>query len=158
MAITRQDSWSPDDDLTLVTIVIDYIKTGKTQLEAFEVAGERLARTPAACGFRWNSFLRKQYTEEIQDAKALRMTLKGERVSSYNQRENKQYNDISIDDVIKSLILIKQKINDLNKENSKLRDKIAASDNITNEDVRKMFSVLQQVIKTQENEKEMPTG
>src|SRR5690606_19746157 len=39
---------------------------------AFEEVGERIGRTSAACGFRWNSFVRKQYEEAIQIAKQQR--------------------------------------------------------------------------------------
>lgn len=65
----RQDSWSSDEDTILAEIVLRYIRQGKTQLEAFKQASKQLSRTPAACGYRWNARLRKQYTTTITQAK-----------------------------------------------------------------------------------------
>ncbi|WP_226037925.1 RsfA family transcriptional regulator [Aquibacillus saliphilus] len=65
----RQDAWSQDEDLLLAETVLRYIREGKTQLEAFKEVGKRLSRTPAACGFRWNASIRKQYQKAIQMAK-----------------------------------------------------------------------------------------
>ncbi|MEK4006414.1 RsfA family transcriptional regulator [Paenibacillus sp. FSL H3-0333] len=158
MTITRQDNWSADDDLTLAKTTIEYIKTGKTQLEAFEVTGKQLNRTPAACGFRWNSFLRKQYADAVSDAKTIRMELKGRQASSSHRDIDLGNTDINIDSVLKYLVLIKQELNNLNRENKDLREKLSSANTLTDNDVQKMFKVLQQVIKTQENEKEMPTG
>src|SRR5690625_2591676 len=69
---TRQDAWTKDEDLLLAEIVLRHIRDGKTQLEAFKQAGEALSRTPAACGFRWNATIRKQYAEAINQAKQKR--------------------------------------------------------------------------------------
>jgi len=55
----RMDGWSDKEDEVLVSIVLSYVKQNKTQLLAFEQAAYRLDRTNAACGFRWNSYLRK---------------------------------------------------------------------------------------------------
>src|SRR5699024_738365 len=49
--------------------VLRYIREGKTQLEAFKDVAKQLSRTSAACGFRWNATIRKQYDDEIQRAK-----------------------------------------------------------------------------------------
>lgn len=69
MVISRQDSWTDDNDLLLASTVLQNIRNGGTQLAAFKEVAKLLARTPAACGFRWNSYVRKQYQEEIQLAK-----------------------------------------------------------------------------------------
>ncbi|SDL77269.1 RsfA family transcriptional regulator [Sediminibacillus halophilus] len=66
---TRQDAWSQDEDVLLAETVLRYIREGKTQLEAFKEVANRLSRTPAACGFRWNASIRKQYQQAIQLAK-----------------------------------------------------------------------------------------
>lgn len=76
MAVTRQDAWSEDDDLLLAEVVLRHIREGSTQLNAFEEVGVRLGRTPAACGFRWNSLVRKRYESAIQIAKAQRQQRK----------------------------------------------------------------------------------
>lgn len=74
MQNNRQDAWTQEEDQLLGEIVLQYIEEGKTQLQAFSEAGEQLSRTPAACGFRWNATLRKQYENEIQQAKKNRRT------------------------------------------------------------------------------------
>lgn len=72
MSAIRQDAWSPDDDLILAEVTLRHIRDGGTQLKAFEEVGERIGRTAAACGFRWNSCVRKKYEAAIQIAKAQR--------------------------------------------------------------------------------------
>ncbi|MBJ6363143.1 RsfA family transcriptional regulator [Paenibacillus sp. GCM10012307] len=72
MTAVRQDAWSPDDDLILAEVTLRHIREGSTQLAAFEEVGERIGRTSAACGFRWNSCVRKRYEDAIQLAKQQR--------------------------------------------------------------------------------------
>ncbi|MBO8155346.1 MAG: RsfA family transcriptional regulator [Bacillaceae bacterium] len=69
MGQNRQDAWTEEEDLLLAKTVLNYIREGKTQLEAFEQVARQLSRTKAACGFRWNATVRKQYEKEIQNAK-----------------------------------------------------------------------------------------
>lgn len=76
MSLTRQDAWSQDEDLLLAELVLKYIREGSTQLQAFEEVGKRLKRTAAACGFRWNSYVRKQYKAGIELAKKQRKARK----------------------------------------------------------------------------------
>ncbi|WP_078545426.1 RsfA family transcriptional regulator [Litchfieldia alkalitelluris] len=68
----RQDAWSHEDDLLLAETVLRYIREGGTQLNAFEEVGDRLNRTSAACGFRWNAEVRKNYDQAIAIAKRQR--------------------------------------------------------------------------------------
>jgi prespore-specific regulator len=72
MTAVRQDAWSPDDDLILAEVTLRHIRDGSTQLAAFEEVGQRIGRTSAACGFRWNSCVRKRYDEAIAMAKQQR--------------------------------------------------------------------------------------
>ncbi|GIQ67975.1 RsfA family transcriptional regulator [Xylanibacillus composti] len=72
MTAVRQDAWTADDDLILAEVTLRHIRDGGTQLSAFEEVGERIGRTAAACGFRWNSCVRKKYEAAIQIAKAQR--------------------------------------------------------------------------------------
>jgi prespore-specific regulator len=72
MSAIRQDAWSDEDDLILAEVTLRHIREGSTQLSAFEEVGEKIGRTAAACGFRWNSFVRKKYEAAIQIAKAQR--------------------------------------------------------------------------------------
>ncbi len=72
MTAIRQDAWTEDDDLLLAEVTLRHIREGGTQLSAFEEVGQKLNRTAAACGFRWNSLVRKKYEAAIQIAKAQR--------------------------------------------------------------------------------------
>ncbi|MBB6673235.1 RsfA family transcriptional regulator [Cohnella nanjingensis] len=90
MAAVRQDAWSADDDLILAEVTLRHIREGSTQLAAFEEVGQRIARTSAACGFRWNSCVRKRYDEAISIAKQQRQKrnyLKKQGISGMSQPE-----------------------------------------------------------------------
>lgn len=72
MAKVRQDAWSHEDDLLLAETVLRHIREGSTQLNAFEEVGDKLNRTAAACGFRWNAEVRQNYEKAIELAKRQR--------------------------------------------------------------------------------------
>jgi len=72
MTKVRQDAWSHEDDLLLAETVLRHIREGSTQLNAFEEVGDKLNRTSAACGFRWNAEIRKKYISAIDLAKRQR--------------------------------------------------------------------------------------
>lgn len=72
MAKVRQDAWSHEDDLLLAETVLRHIREGSTQLNAFEEVGDKLNRTSAACGFRWNAEVRSKYENAIDLAKRQR--------------------------------------------------------------------------------------
>jgi prespore-specific regulator len=74
--VVRQDAWTEREDSILASLVIRFIAKGSTQLKAFERAGEMLERTASACGYRWNSQVRKQYKNEIAKAKKERYSSK----------------------------------------------------------------------------------
>ncbi|WP_078576120.1 RsfA family transcriptional regulator [Salipaludibacillus agaradhaerens] len=80
----RQDAWNHDEDLLLAETVLRHIREGGTQLAAFDEVAEKLSRTPAACGFRWNSTVRKQYDSAIQLAKKARKEAKLHHVLNRN--------------------------------------------------------------------------
>ena len=88
MAAVRQDAWTPDDDLILAEVTLRYIREGGTQLKAFEEVGERIGRTAAACGFRWNSCVRKKYEAAIKIAKAQRKQRNQQRKAASRYAEN----------------------------------------------------------------------
>lgn len=75
LTAARQDAWTDQEDNLLAEVVLAHISQGSTQLKAFEETGEKLTRTAAACGFRWNSYVRKQYKKEIELAKSERKRL-----------------------------------------------------------------------------------
>ena len=72
MVKVRQDAWSHEDDLLLAETVLRHVREGSTQLNAFEEVGDRLNRTSAACGFRWNAEVRKKYHHAMDLAKRQR--------------------------------------------------------------------------------------
>ncbi|BDG35037.1 RsfA family transcriptional regulator [Saccharococcus caldoxylosilyticus] len=90
MTSVRQDAWTQEEDLLLAEVVLRYIREGGTQLQAFEEVGRRLSRTAAACGFRWNSYVRKQYKEEIELAKRQRKERKKETAASNEEGGQKR--------------------------------------------------------------------
>lgn len=105
MTITRQDAWSKDEDLLLAEVVLRYIREGGTQLQAFEEVGRKITRTSAACGFRWNSLVRKQYQSGIELAKKQRKELKKQLKQEVREVEgtNQQNGNNPIRGIISSL-------------------------------------------------------
>ncbi|MFS0855206.1 RsfA family transcriptional regulator [Paenibacillus taichungensis] len=97
----RKDSWSADEDKLLATIVLNYITTGETQLKAFYDVGLELDRTAAACGFRWNSYLRHKYNEEIIEAKHRKLNNKR------SSRKSPPFT-LNIEDIVEYLHTLKQ--------------------------------------------------
>lgn len=68
----RQDAWTDENDLMLAETVLRHVREGSTQLNAFEEVGDKLNRTSAACGFRWNAVVRHQYEKALDLAKKQR--------------------------------------------------------------------------------------
>lgn len=68
----RQDAWTEENDLLLAETVLRHVREGSTQLNAFEEVGDKLNRTSAACGFRWNAVVRHRYEQALQLAKKQR--------------------------------------------------------------------------------------
>ncbi|MGH0800920.1 RsfA family transcriptional regulator [Bacillus cereus] len=131
MVISRQDSWTDDNDLLLASTVLQNIRNGGTQLAAFKEVAKLLARTPAACGFRWNSYVRKQYQEEIQLAKQDRKM--GNNIPLSPSEKEKKSLSITLDDIIlflqnykdvNELTKLQNQIEDLKTENQSLLQRI----------------------------------
>jgi prespore-specific regulator len=78
----RQDAWTAEDDAILAEVVLKHIRDGSTQLAGFNEASRRLGRTAAACGFRWNACVRKQFRPQIEEAKEDRKQRKSERIQA----------------------------------------------------------------------------
>jgi len=72
MVKVRQDAWSHEDDLLLAETVLRHVREGSTQLNAFDEVGDKLNRTSAACGFRWNAEVRRKYDNAVDLAKRQR--------------------------------------------------------------------------------------
>ncbi|MBG9767945.1 sporulation specific transcriptional regulator GerR [Bacillus vallismortis] len=137
MTITRQDAWTQDEDLLLAEVVLRHIREGGTQLSAFEEVGRALTRTAAACGFRWNSYVRKQYQSGIELAKKQRKELRKQiGVHSVNMPNSVKQTaaapsaegkrDLSIQDVIQFLEQFKEtpSVHEFQLEREKLQEEI----------------------------------
>ncbi|GGE41225.1 transcriptional regulator [Pullulanibacillus camelliae] len=88
MSTIRQDAWTEEEDLLLAETVLRHIREGSTQLASFEEVGKKLSRTSAACGFRWNSLVRKQYESAIILAKQQRKAMNKQRKSEQKKVNN----------------------------------------------------------------------
>lgn len=110
MINSRHDSWTSDNDLLLARIVLQNIRSGGTQLAAFKEVAKQLARTPAACGFRWNSYVRKQYEKEIQQAKQNRKI--GNNISPSQLKKETNSLSLTLDDIVMFLLNYKE-VNEL---------------------------------------------
>ncbi|MFZ3588034.1 RsfA family transcriptional regulator [Bacillus sp. DJP31] len=134
MTTVRQDAWTQDEDLLLAEVVLRYIREGGTQLTAFEEVGRKLTRTSAACGFRWNSYVRKQYKQGIELAKKQRKELKTEGSfqkfpsmeipPSIEKESTSQEKSLSLSDVIQYLHSYEQS-GDLKQQNQQLIEKVS---------------------------------
>jgi len=134
MTAVRQDAWSPDDDLILAEVTLRHIREGGTQLKAFEEVGERIGRTPAACGFRWNSCVRKRYEEAIRLAKAERQKRSrkaagreaGRGGEPAKKASSARDTDLSIDRVIRFLRQWKNEQADIKRQLKQLEKELKA--------------------------------
>lgn len=145
---TRQDAWTKEEDILLAEIVLQFIKDGGTQLQAFEEVGKQLSRTSSACGFRWNSYVRKQYQPAIESAKACRKLLKKgilieEKVVAVvnEQKEKSHWKSDNFEQILEYIrdvyfkskkyevqkgLLVKYK--DLQEENNRLKNELVSVD------------------------------
>ncbi|RFU63381.1 RsfA family transcriptional regulator [Peribacillus glennii] len=146
MSIARQDAWTENEDLLLAEVVLRHIREGSTQLKAFEEVGRELSRTSAACGFRWNSYVRKQYQSGIELAKKQRKEYNKSKARQSEgtdvapastqdalQVENQAHEEsssFSIEEVIQYL----KKLDELSKLFSKERDQLTNRFNEIKED------------------------
>lgn len=67
--MSRVDNWTGREDKLLIDTVLDFVRNGKTQLKAFEEVGDKIDRSPEACGFRWNKFIRREFEGQLAEAK-----------------------------------------------------------------------------------------
>ncbi|OEF96087.1 RsfA family transcriptional regulator [Desulfuribacillus alkaliarsenatis] len=135
MTVNRQDAWTEEDDLLLAEVILRHIRDGSTQLNAFEEVGEKLSRTAAACGFRWNSVVRRRYEAAIEIAKAQRQAMKkgkkskDERKVDYEHtqvdRESVQVKGSQFEEAIKYLKQMKNDYGELKRRNQYLERRLS---------------------------------
>ena len=128
MDIERKDAWQPSEDQFLAQTVLEHIRRGNTQLNAFEDVSERLGRSAAACGFRWNSTVRKEYEDAIKEAKEFkRNSLKKTRKPIENQilvSNLSEDNTITIEQVKYAINRIQEHIRSMRQELDKRSNEI----------------------------------
>lgn len=108
----RQDSWSREQDHLLAETVLRHVREGSTQLLAFEEAGDILERTSAACGFRWNAVVRKDWESSLLEAKRDRKkkvrVLEKTMGRNVENSRNITISQLSLDAVIAYLLQLQQ--------------------------------------------------
>ncbi|OZM58494.1 hypothetical protein CIB95_02695 [Lottiidibacillus patelloidae] len=130
MSVIRQDAWTDNEDMMLAEVVLRHIREGSTQLAAFEEIGAQLRRSAAACGFRWNSLVRKKYNTAVELAKKQRKELK-KKPKRKNEKHNFTYSkpqenseNITINQVINFLASLNNNNSnaDVKRENDELKE------------------------------------
>ena len=126
----RQDAWTERDDQILAEVTLRHIREGGTQLSAFEEVAHRLGRTPAACGFRWNSTVRKAFGEAIQEAKKERQRRNRRSYRSTSLKESTEASSsiYSIDQIIRYLRQYKQEMNEMRRLQKQLEKELSDSE------------------------------
>ncbi|MFC4767663.1 RsfA family transcriptional regulator [Effusibacillus consociatus] len=174
---TRSDAWTPEDDNRLAEIVLRHIREGSTQLNAFVEAANLLGRTPAACGYRWNGVVRRNFTDDIKQAKQEKKNhaaLKGH--FSRRRPWAPDLEDTSIDGIIRALKQherlfyeiqdrnrelqervnsLQQELEQLQFENRKLRDRNGFAANggeLLSEDSKTLLAIMERARKLLEAE------
>lgn len=130
--VTRSDAWTQEDDDKLSSIVLNHIRTGSTQLRAFEEAANELGRTAAACGYRWNGVLRKDLRDAIESAKRDRKAAQKAGVGGTQvKRTPVSSTTVTSSDSMKDVVLflqtydvqyqkLRNQVEDLERENTRL--------------------------------------
>jgi prespore-specific regulator len=134
--VTRSDAWTQEDDDKLSAIVLNHIRSGSTQLRAFEEAANELGRTAAACGYRWNGVLRKDLRAEIEAAKQERKAAQKAGVGATQSRRTAASTaTVTSSDSMKDVIVflqtfdaqyqkLRKQVDELEQDNARLRERI----------------------------------
>lgn len=128
MGTNRQDAWTKEEDMLLAEVTLRSIREGGTQLSAFEEVGRILGRTPNACGFRWNSAIRKAFTNEIREAKSARIKRGEKSKIPQEEKESGERNsggdkELSFDAILSFLQSHRVKVHEMENEMNLLRMK-----------------------------------
>jgi len=143
----RKDTWSVDDDRILAETVIESVKSGNTQGEGFKIAAEKLNRTVAACGFRWNSEVRKQYKDELEKAKQEKRALRENKNQKLHIPDTTENNENpfeilakAVEEATAAYKRLQRDYNKLRRENIKLEQKLQEMPN--GEDLNNLINML----------------
>lgn len=134
MKQNRQDTWNEAEDEYLKDVTLQFIKLGKTQLEAFKKVAKDLNRTAAACGFRWNATIRKYYEKEILEAKQQKQLSS---MGKLDLNHNPQMNEVisllqQLKPQMSNVNVLQQEMNvmQLHEENQQLKEELISYKNL----------------------------
>ncbi|MFC4077040.1 RsfA family transcriptional regulator [Salinithrix halophila] len=162
--------WTDEEDQLLAETVLQAVREGGNQLDAFEKVSRKIGRTPGACGFRWNAVVRKREAEAFQMAKKQRVV---------SQLKRKQEPPFSLKDVVRYLKTFEDEyrksrehlhrlevdrkakeraLRDIAQENRRLKEEWEAFQNFQTE-IKDRYSTLVKMLETARSMKEeMPEG
>lgn len=152
---TKNEVWTMEEDHILAQTVLQYIREGKTQLNAFECVSEKLKRTANACGYRWNAEVRKKYQQEIEEAKKERHQNK--RTYKHETQGDNIHANFSLHDCISYLQSLEDHLHgtdEMKEQNQELKQKFTELKQ-ENDRLNKRFHELAEKQKTIEQEYEM---
>jgi prespore-specific regulator len=107
--------WTEEEDRLLKETVLEAIRQGGTQIEAFQKVGEKLNRTPGSCGFRWNAVVKQQDPRSFHEAKRARV--------AKQLRKNKEERCSSVDVLVPMLKQLEQEEKSLKENLNQLKEK-----------------------------------
>lgn len=88
--------WTDEEDLILAEAVLRHIRENSTQLAAFEEVRDKLNKTTSDCGFRWNTIVRRSYTNAIELAKKQREQNFYHKIDSIMENNRRLTNEVLI--------------------------------------------------------------
>ncbi|EPD81283.1 MULTISPECIES: RsfA family transcription factor [unclassified Paenibacillus] len=145
----RKDNWTSQEDKTLAHTILKHIASGSTQLQAFDEVSTIVGRSSAACGFRWNSELRKRYSEEIRNAKTKSIESKMKRSNNdYSKQPKLDYEETFgglLDKLKSKIILLEHELDQVKTENARLKTALQDSrpDLVMSEDFKNMIKIIE---------------
>lgn len=162
--------WDEAEDQLLKEAVLASIENGGTQLDAFAEVGEKLDRTPGACGFRWNAVLRQDDPHSYQEAKRKRVDAqlakrKELRIDSFQhiiqmmEKLDQEWKQAKQDVALLTQVVSQKRITNeaLQRENAELREQRSSLQLYRKEvqsryqDLLQLFTTLRQQLKKTQN-------
>ncbi|MED2737866.1 hypothetical protein [Bacillus toyonensis] len=128
----KSRNWTDEQDSLLKEVVLEAMRNGTTQLEAFEIVAEQTNRTPGSVGFRWNNTVRKTASKEIEIIK--RGQKRNTNQKHNNKNKHKTHNDDtptkqpSIEELAAAMLTYQDVINFLLSKQDNEKDYKALSD------------------------------
>ncbi|MDA3131015.1 RsfA family transcriptional regulator [Aliibacillus thermotolerans] len=153
--LSRQDAWSEEDDLLLAEIVLRHVREGSTQLKAFEEASEKLSRTAAACGFRWNACLRSNYEAALELAKQQRQKKDENPIEANVPTDHREKEDEKwVDGIEKTIAFLQELSQELNEKNDNSVTVLVQEKNTLEKEVQSLEGELETMKRDYERLKE----